>query len=680
MDITASDNQSSSSTSLTVSSADAVRLMQAHLTSVGLHETCRVLRQESGIGLAAPLHASWQEWAHQGQWSLILQSLATLDQTKYMSHDNNNYKELWAEVHEMAILEVAAAGDLEMAYALYRLSMAYLQDCAKVYDKQTDRRMSRARRLEIKLQDLAQLRSPSKQHQAKQSSSLLLPPDYYSNGNHGSQDHKEETTRDERRQDLGKRLAAAIPVQPPDRFMTLLQQAIKYQSYTGILPQVQQVWNEHDEDGDNNDNNYNDGEDDAKNRKQSKKKRKRKVFDLVLGTTLVDAAAAATSGASRRRHGTTETAISKPLATVKFGKRAVCEAAVFSPDGTSLVTGSSDGLVEVWSTLDFTLRTDLPYQQQQQQTSKDNYEDLPLIGHEEAVTALAISNDGTLLATGTVRGDISVWRLDSGKQLRTMKHGSSSSVSHLVFAPDASRLLSCGGTECREFGLRTAQRLREYSLGEIALLSCGYHYVEHNTTKEGLQVWTAAADGSVRFYSATTASPLWAWRPSTRNATVGSSILTDATSTADRIVSESPSIHTVLTVTTMTPPCFLLVPRANQAYLVNEEGTVLRIFRDNNHKTENDSVFCAAAMSPGQQWLYAVRDDGKCSVFDVSTGELERTMDHFGKETTQKTKGDGQVADSPIEISAMAPHPHKSLLACFSNDKRQKKGQLVVWK
>ena len=119
----------------------------------------------------------------------------------------------------------------------------------------------------------------------------------------------------------------------------------------------------------------------------------------------------------------------------------------------------------------------------------------------------------------------------------------------------------------------------------------------------------------------------------------------------------------------------IIVPRGVRAFLVNYHGTVLRTFEDN--ASANGKVFVAAAVSPSNHWLYCVTEDGVCCVFDVATGKPETSLRSFGEETTSKSK-DGGGHDA--EITALVHHPHKGILAAFSNNKGQKKGQLVLWK
>lgn len=651
---------------LSIPAADVLRLIQAHLTQSGLHDSAAVLRAESGVGSAAPSHRSWRTWATTGRWDLILESLSTLDlnRTAGVDDDDRRQHDLLARVHEMAILEVAAAGDLQTAYAMLRLASSTVLESSssRVYDRRTDRLMTRGRRVEMLLQDLLQQQQQSTTTTTTTGGGLStsLPDDYYGEGG---------VTREERRRRLGDELATTLPVQPPDRLVTLLQQAVRYQSYTGVLPRVRRIWHADEDDEDDEDDNKTPTQDQPESSKQKKKKKKtkkRKVFDLVLGTVERTASGANSNTAGKQGKKVEAMGFNKALATVKFGKHAVCEVACYTPDGNSLITGSSDGLMEVWDTANnaYTLRADLPYQQQQ--STQDEDDNANGLGHADAVTALTVSADGTLLASGTVTGEVTVWRLDSGRALRRLSLGSA--VGYLCLTPDAGRVLAAGGSHCVEFGLRTAQRLREYGHGEGSLTGCGYHVT---TADDRLRVWTAAADGCLRWYDAATAAFLAAWRCPHDDVSVGTSVVVDGGTTADPMIATSPALTTVLYVATLS--CFVLVPRSSRAYLVNAEGTLVRVFSGTGK--DDDSVICAATLSPGRQWLYAVREDGSCAVFDVTTGELEKSVSDVAKETVAKVREGGSV-----ELSTLVPHPHKTHVTCFSSDKRQKKGQLVVWK
>mmetsp|Transcript_17638 Transcript_17638/g.38436 ORF Transcript_17638/g.38436 Transcript_17638/m.38436 type:complete len:669 (-) Transcript_17638:65-2071(-) len=651
---------SSSSTTLAIGGADMIRLIQGHLTSVGLTTAVTALRQESGIGAAGASHPPrmFATWAAEGNWALVLKSLSAIDRQRCRGCTTD----LVAAVHEQAILEVAEAGDLEVAYATYRLAqkdleasrMGHQTKKKKKKQSSSSSNMTRARNVEQKLAALAAARTKDP--------NAPLPDDYYHNVSGGT-NNKEMTTRDDVRRELGDRLTQAIPEQPGNRLTAMLQQAIKYQSYTGELPRIKQWWQDEENEQSDNDN--------ADNRP---KKKRRKVFDLVLGTSTrapTDSVVVGDASRNNESYSSRATFPTNPIGTVKFGKRAVCEAAVFFPDGSALATGSSDGLVEIWDAEKaYTeLRMDLPYQQ------KDE-----LLGHNVAVTALDVSKDCTLLASGDAEGQVCVWRIDTGKCLRTLSCHSQA-ISCLQFSPDGSHILtSSQDGKCREFGLRTAKMLKEFSgssttgAQDDSYINSCFYYVQ---SAQGPRVVTALADGSVQIFDHGSGDCIKLLRPSVSEKE-GSSIAVDNQGAASSAVSNSTSAAIVGVMKLNTPSkTMIVVPRGPRAYLVNMQGFILRVFED---KTAT-GMFCAASVSSSNLWLYAVKEEGTLCIFDISSGKLEGSIPDFGAESTKKFKdGTHNSSLSSPEISSLIPHPSQHQLAAFSNSKGQKKGQLVVWK
>lgn len=87
----------------------------------------------------------------------------------------------------------------------------------------------------------------------------------------------------------------------------------------------------------------------------------------------------------------------------------------FSTDGRFLVAGSRDRAVRLWETRRFT-------------------EVRRLIGHQDAVVALAVSADGRLLASAS-DSTIRVWDLETGDSLQTAR-GHTGQIYGLAFSPD----------------------------------------------------------------------------------------------------------------------------------------------------------------------------------------------------------------------------------------------------
>ena len=93
----------------------------------------------------------------------------------------------------------------------------------------------------------------------------------------------------------------------------------------------------------------------------------------------------------------------------------------WSPDGTTLATGSDDGTIIVWDPTTGTQKT----------TLTDNH---------RSVRSLAWSPDGTTLATGSDDGTIIVWDPTTGTQKTTLATGSHRSVRSLAWSPDGTTL------------------------------------------------------------------------------------------------------------------------------------------------------------------------------------------------------------------------------------------------
>ena len=228
-----------------------------------------------------------------------------------------------------------------------------------------------------------------------------------------------------------------------------------------------------DRNGDEND--LREGEDGKKRKKKKTKKKKKgkekkkkmndddveREFGLVLGSVVVDTGHGKDRQRARSGGGGPATAgiiagssverlPSRMHQTIRLGKRSYVECAIFLPDGSGLVTGSSDGFVEVWGEtrsshstppvispgddadrsssasasaitmrgedVDYeTLRTsDLPYQRNDD-----------LMMHDSSVLAVDVSNDGTLLGTTSSNGTVCIWKLSDGKMLRKLEraHG-----------------------------------------------------------------------------------------------------------------------------------------------------------------------------------------------------------------------------------------------------------------
>jgi WD40 repeat protein len=120
----------------------------------------------------------------------------------------------------------------------------------------------------------------------------------------------------------------------------------------------------------------------------------------------------------------------------------------FTPDSTRVVTGGADGSVRIH-----------PLNQ-----PGDRSAPVVLGRHGKEVSAVTVSPNGQLLASGSDDGSIRLWDLIKYQAIGKLREGHTDAVSALVFAPDGKRLFSAGrdglirscqplaGARCHPFG------------------------------------------------------------------------------------------------------------------------------------------------------------------------------------------------------------------------------------
>ena len=603
------------------------------------------------------------------------------------------------QAHEAAILELADNGEVDLAYAVLRICSDTLDRCLSADGGGSGavegRITSRSGDIERRITTLSTMRR-SNAGRNNAGGSSLLPSGYY-----GPENDKAKL-----RKHISKQLQKHVPELPKGRLACLLQQSVKWQCHTGAYPTVARLLHE-----DGADDEALDLEDGVKQNKRRKRHADMR-FDLLLGNVVVDK--------KKSKRGSSETVAeripSKAYQTIKLGKNCFVESACFHPDGMGLVTGSSDGFIEVWGepkkrsksseggndddklasppalpkpneVIFEKLRTsDLPYQKNDE-----------LMSHDAAVLALAVSRDGTMLASACANGTISVWKLETGRLLRKIEraHGGSSvkdgaAVTCLEFSPDSSKVLSGGhDSTVREHGLLSSKMLKQF-VGHTSYVNCASYVtlpdfisnddeadaVDDPLSKDRdqfLAVVSASADGTVRMYHGRTAEAIRSINPPVAGLS-SAGLVRESNS-----VVRSTSVHTVLHLHA-PPQTMIVVPRASKAFLMSYTGSILRVYARDDVQNGN---FLAGGVSRSNRYLFLACDDGKCAVFDVMSGSVERIVNSFGKECTTSSVGGGESDSATTrraEISGMIIHPQCGYIGGYSNDRGQKKGILTLFK
>eukprot|EP00602_Paraphysomonas_sp_CaronLab_P007893 CAMPEP_0185035328 /NCGR_PEP_ID=MMETSP1103-20130426/26523_1 /TAXON_ID=36769 /ORGANISM="Paraphysomonas bandaiensis, Strain Caron Lab Isolate" /LENGTH=495 /DNA_ID=CAMNT_0027572357 /DNA_START=80 /DNA_END=1570 /DNA_ORIENTATION=+ len=380
-------------------------------------------------------------------------------------------------------------------------------------------------------------------------------------------------TKERRRHEIADALSSEVSVVPPSRLLSLLGQALRFQQAQGLIPK--------------------DG-----------------TMDLFRG------------GRRSTRKDQEEKMPRRQAGHIKFSPDSHPETTIFSPDGTSLVTGSVDGFVEVWDADTCRLRKDLEYQE------KDEL----MMHEEEPILCSTFNRDGELLATGSRDGKVKVWRLSTGACLRKFNRAHSQGVTALCFAKDSSQLLT-GSFDClaRIHGLKSGKTLKEFR-GHTSFVNSVIY------TKDGSNALSASSDGSIRLWDVRTTECLLNFRPGLSAGSLAREI----------------AVHTIQLMPT-NPDHILVCVKGPQAFVMTTQGQVVKTF--SSGKASGGDFTCATT-SPQGKWVYCMGEDGVMYMFDTQTGQLENVL---------------EAADR--EVIGIAHHPHRNLVATITDN-----GELKLWK
>jgi len=117
---------------------------------------------------------------------------------------------------------------------------------------------------------------------------------------------------------------------------------------------------------------------------------------------------------------------------------------VFSPDGTTLASGSRDDTVRLWD-----VKTRRPIGE-------------PLAGHGGSVASVAFSPDGTTLASGSSDHTVRLWDVHTRRPTGERLAGHTGNVESVAFSPDGTTLASAGlDKTIRLWDVKTGQPIGE---------------------------------------------------------------------------------------------------------------------------------------------------------------------------------------------------------------------------
>lgn len=313
-----------------------------------------------------------------------------------------------------------------------------------------------------------------------------------------------------------------VPLVPPNRLLSLIQSALR--------------WEEHNHQIASN-----------------------AVYDLFHGVVPIDTTAAALDKLPKTCYN-----------SVQLPTGSHVECAAFSSDGAYFVVGTADGFLEVWDPVKGALRTDLPYQ-----TGEAD-----VMVMSSAITCLKISDDNELLACGTIAGEVGLWRLSTGKLIKTFQKCHEQGITHLTFSPDNQSILSCGfDNQIRVLGMKSGRVLKEYR-GHQSYVNCALWL------EGGKFILSASHDGSVRLWDSQRLECIGTFLPPESNAL------------------SPPPIRAIVPLrNTETDYLFLVV---TQSYTIHIFSLAQRAFL--GKLSNKSSNFMSAVVRKGA--VFALSDDG----------------------------------------------------------------------
>lgn len=376
-----------------------------------------------------------------------------------------------------------------------------------------------------------------------------------------------------RRQDIASEIMREITVVEPSRLLSLLTQSLRFAQIEGSLPTQSTNLSTH--------------------------------YDLFRGKIPTE-------------EDEEETYPRNVTKTIKFSGKSSPEAARFSPDGNMLVIGARDGFIEVYSPHTGKLRTDLPYQANEQ-----------FMTLRQAVLCLNFSRNGDYLVAGAQDGSISIFKLRTGECLKDLPNIHAAGVTSVSLSKDDSHILSSSldGT-LQVIGIKSGKALRQFKGHSSYVTSAHY-------TRDNKIIVSASSDGHIRVWDNTSAQCLRTFTPG-------------------KIELEL-EIHSLLPLPIVGQHQFIVSNKSKTIYLMNLEGNTIKTFTTGN---KDSTDFVTARLSPKANFLYAVAEDSTMYIFNVLTAELMHSLKIHEK-----------------EVIGLDHHPFRNLLLSFCTD-----GSLKIWK
>lgn len=257
--------------------------------------------------------------------------------------------------------------------------------------------------------------------------------------------YRDGASKEKRRTAIANDLKKEVSVVPPQRLLTLIGDALKWQKHEGLLPTSTSI----------------------------------NIFTGKANMTQVEEEC---PPSVLHKHCIRPI---KSLGDEDDDNIFVC-CADFSPDGHYIVVGYSTGLIEIRNPTTGRLSNDLKYQAQK------NFIVTP---SKRAALSLCFSAN-ELMAIGDKSGDISIWKLETGQLIQMFRAAHVKSVSCLIFHRSGREVLSGGHDgSVKLHGMKSNKTIRDYKGHRSFVYGLAYsrddNYIVSGGSDSTVKIWNS---------------------------------------------------------------------------------------------------------------------------------------------------------------------------------------------